>query len=101
MFEEVDGVPVVTGPRRAITHVRERLAALPVVPAVSAAAGGIVVGAAAVGLAHQKRGGRALLPARRTKGALDAGEALQLTRIVTTRTVQVTVHTLVPAPRQR
>jgi len=100
-FEEVDGVPVVSGPRRAITQVRERLAALPVVPAVSAAAGGIVVGAAAAGLARQKRAGRPMLPARRTKGALDAGDALQLTRIVTTRTVQVTVHTLVPSARQR
>jgi hypothetical protein len=100
-FEEVDGVPVVSARRRAITQVRERLAAVPVVPAVSAAAGGIVVGAAAAGLARQKRSGRTLLPAKRSKPALDSGDALQLTRIVTTRTVQVTVHTLLPAARQR
>lgn len=101
-FEEVDGIPVIGARRRAIAHVRGRLAEMPVLPAVSAAAGGLVVGAAAAGLARQqKKGGRTLLPARRQKGALDGAQALELTRIVATRTVHVTVQTFVPLPRQR
>jgi len=94
-FEEVDGVPVMSAKRRALSHARERLAAMPVLPAVSAAAGGLVVGAAAAGIARQKRAGGRALAARSPKRAIGPAEALQLTRIVTTRTVHVTtVHTL-------
>jgi len=92
-YEEVDGVPVL--PRGGV--LRERIRSLPARPAISAAAGGLVVGVAAVGLLQRRSTGRRQLPAVRRRALRRAPEQpLQLTRIVTTRSVQVTVHTLLP-----
>ncbi|HUA12127.1 MAG TPA: hypothetical protein VMA83_09000 [Solirubrobacteraceae bacterium] len=103
-YEEVDGVPVL--PRR--HPIASRLRALPARPAISAAAGGLVVGAAAVGLLQRRTASRRALaaPSRRRalpspsrRRALKASQQpLEVTRVVMTRSVQVT---LVPAGRGR
>src|SRR5271167_4827171 len=95
LYEEVDGVPVL--PRR--RPIAARLRALPARPAVSAAAGGLVVGVAAVGLLQRRSGTRRALLAPSRRRALKPAQAqpFEVARVVTTRSVQVTVQTLIPA----